>query len=308
MRQSFLSSCIQIVDNLNIVHYHINMIKHSVRYFLSKPIRAVWDRDLSKWWYSATDVVFALTDSKNPRIYWNAIKRRNPELNAFCRQLKLYSNDNKKYPADVVDENGIRKLGRILRSKNNIEFEKWLDGSLDPIDEQSKKKAYDFYQTELIEEEEIGKTVALQKIHAYLFEGLYPFAGKTRTKTISKGGFTFANGDFLPQTLNDIDKMPDHTFDEIVDKYIEMNVAHPFMEGNGRSTRIWLDLLFINRLSKCVDWSKIEKKEYLDAMIVSPMKPEPIHKLLSNALTSDINNRELFLKGIDFSYYYEEEE
>ena len=284
------------------------MIKHSIRYFLNKPIRAIWDSELSKWWYSATDVVFVLTDSKNPRIYWNAIKRRNPELNTFCRQLKLYADDGKKYLADVVDETGIKKLGRILRSKNNIEFEKWLDGSLDPIDEQSKKKAYDFYKTELIEEEEIGKTIALQKIHAYLFEGLYPFAGKIRTKTISKGGFTFANGDFLPQVLRDIDKMPDYTFQEIVDKYIEMNIAHPFMEGNGRSTRIWLDLLLIDRLSMCVDWSKIEKNDYMGAMRTSPVDLKPIHWLLSGALTDNINDRELFLKGIDCSYYYEEEE
>ena len=120
------------------------MIKHSIRYFLNKTIRAIWDGELSKWWYSATDVVFVLTDSKNPRIYWNAIKRRNPELNTFCRQLKLYADDGKKYLADVVDETGIKKLGRILRSKNNIEFEKWLDGSLDPIDEQSKKRHMTF--------------------------------------------------------------------------------------------------------------------------------------------------------------------
>ena len=284
------------------------MIKRSIRYFLNKPIRAIWDSELSKWWYSAHDVVFVLTDSKNPRIYWNAIKRRNPELHAFCRQLRLYADDGKKYLADVVDETGIKKLGRILRSKNNIEFEKWLDGSLDPIDEQSKKKAYDFYKAKLIEEEEIGKTIALQKIHAYLFEGLYPFAGKIRTRTISKGGFTFANGDFLPQVLKGIDKMADNTFDEIVDKYIEMNIAHPFMEGNGRSTRIWLDLLLINRLSKCVDWSLIEKNDYMNAMRASPYDPEPIHKLLNNALTDNINDRELFLKGIDCSYYYEEEE
>ena len=284
------------------------MIKHSIRYFLNKPIRAIWDSELSKWWYSATDVVFVLTDSKNPRIYWNAIKRRNPPLDTFCRQLKLYADDNKKYLTDVIDETGIRKLGRILTSKNNIEFEKWLDGSLDPIDEQSKKKAYDFYQDELIEEHEIGKTIALQKIHAYLFEGLYPFAGKIRTKTISKGGFTFANGDFLPQVLLGIDKMPDSTISQIVDKYIEMNIAHPFMEGNGRSTRIWLDLLLINRLSKCVDWSKIEKSDYLDAMKASPVDPKPIHRLIRDALTDNINDRELFLKGIDCSYFYEEEE
>ena len=283
------------------------MIKRSIRYFLNKPIRAIWDSELSKWWYSATDVVLVLTDSKNPRIYWNAIKRRNPELHAFCRQLRLYADDGKKYLADVVDETGIKKLGRILRSKNNIEFEKWLDGSLDPIDEQSKKKAYGFYKTELIEEHEIGKTIALQKIHAYLFEGLYPFAGKIRTRTISKGGFTFANGDFLPQVLKGIDKMADNTFDEIVDKYIEMNIAHPFMEGNGRSTRIWLDLLLKNRLQKCIDWSKIDKDDYLSAMKASPVDSKPIFDLLNSALTGDIDNHDIFMKGIDCSYYYEED-
>ena len=110
----------------------------------------------------------------------------------------------------------------------------------------------------------------MQKIHAYLFEGLYPFAGKIRTKTISKGGFTFANGDYLPIVLKDIDKMPDDTFDEIVNKYVEMNIAHPFMEGNGRTTRIWLDLLFINRLERSINWSLIDKNDYLNAMANSP--------------------------------------
>ena len=172
----------------------------------------------------------------------------------------------------------------------------------------SKEKAYDFYKTELIEKEEIGKALALQKIHAYLFEGLYPFAGKIRTKTISKGGFTFANGDFLPQVLQDINRMPDNTFDEIVDKYIEMNIAHPFMEGNGRATRIWLDLLLKDRLKKCIDWSKIEKDDYLSAMKASPVDSKPIFSLLKKALINDMNNRDIFMKGIDCSYYYEEEE
>lgn len=284
------------------------MIKHSIRYFLNKPIRAVWDDDLSKWWYSATDVVFVLTDSNNPRIYWSAIKRRNPELITFCKQLKLFSDDGKKYFNDVIDESGIKKLGRILRRKNNLEFEKWLDRSFDPIDEQSKRKAHALFESDVLDLSLVGKTKLLQQIHAYLFEGLYEFAGRIRTKTISKGGFTFANGDFLPQVLKDIDKMPDSTFDEIVDKYIEMNIAHPFMEGNGRATRIWLDLLLKERIAKCVDWSKVEKKDYLEAMIASPVDPNPIFKLLKNALTDDINSRELFLKGIDYSYYYEEED
>ena len=284
------------------------MEKHSVRFFLSKPIRAVWDDSRSKWWYSATDVVLVLTDSKNPRVYWNAIKRRNPELNAFCSRRKLLSADGKKYLSDVIDETAIKKIARIAKARNSAEFEAWLDGSLDPVDEQSKRRAYELYRTQLIGDDEIGKTIALRKIHAYLFEGLYPFAGQIRTKTISKGGFVFANGDFLPQVLRDIDRMPDQTVEQIVDKYIEMNVAHPFMEGNGRSTRIWLDLLFIHRLSLCVDWSKIEKKDYLDAMMASPVDPKPIRDLLTNALTDRIDDRELFLKGIDYSYYYEEEE
>ena len=284
------------------------MIKHSIRYFNNKPIRAVWDNENSLWWYSAVDFIEVLVEPNSPRRYWNNVKVRNPELSPFCGQLKLYADDDKKYLSDVISEEGVRLLLTIIPSKYKKAIQDWIKGLLDPIDEQSKKKAYDFYKTELIENDEIGKAIALKKIHAYLFEGLYPFAGKIRTKTISKGGFTFANGDFLPQVLNDIDKMPDNTFQEIVDKYIEMNVAHPFMEGNGRSTRIWLDLLLINRLSKCIDWSKIEKKDYMDAMKASPVKPGPIHELLNYALTDNIDDRELFFKGIDCSYYYEEEE
>ena len=284
------------------------MIKHSIRYFNNKPIRAVWDNENSLWRYSAVDFIEVLVEPNSPRRYWNNVKVRNPELSPFCGQLKLYADDGKKYLSDVISEEGVRLLLTIIPSKYKKAIQDWIKGLLDPIDEQSKKKAYDFYKTELIENDEIGKAVALKKIHAYLFEGLYPFAGKIRTKTISKGGFTFANGDFLPQVLNDIDKMPDNTFQEIVDKYIEMNIAHPFMEGNGRSTRIWLDLLLINRLSKCIDWSKIEKKSYMDAMKASPVDPKPIHELLNYALTDNVDDRELFFKGIDYSYYYEEEE
>ena len=136
----------------------------------------------------------------------------------------------------------------------------------------------------------------------------YDFAGKIRTKTISKGGFVFANGDFLPQILEDIDKMPDATFEEIVAKYVEMNIAHPFMEGNGRSTRIWLDLLLKERMQKCINWAKIEKNDYLSAMQESPTNANSIFELLKRALTDDIGNRDIFMKGIDYSYYYEEEE
>ena len=284
------------------------MIKHSIRYFNNKQVRAVWDNDNSSWWYSATDFIAILVEPNSPRRYWNNVKVRNPELSPFCGQLKLFADDGKKYLSDVINEEGVRLLLTIIPSKYKKAIQDWIKGLLDPIDEQSKKKAYDFYMTELIEEEEIGQTIALQKIHAYLFEGLYPFAGKVRTRTISKGGFTFANGDFLPQVLRDIDKMPDNTFDEIMDKYVEMNIAHPFMEGNGRATRIWLDLLLKNRIQKCIDWSKIDKDDYLSAMRASPVDVEPIYELLKDAITDDIKNRDIFMKGIDYSYYYEEED
>lgn len=284
------------------------MIKHSIRYFNNKPVRAVWDNDNSLWWYSAVDFITILIEPNSPRRYWNNVKVRNPELSPFCGQLKLYAADGKKYLSDVINEGGVKLLLAIIPSKYKKAIQDWIKGLLDPIDEQSKKKAYDFYKTDLIEEDEIGKAVALQKIHAYLFEGLYPFAGKIRTKTISKGGFTFANGDFLPQVLQDINRMPDNTFDEIVDKYIEMNIAHPFMEGNGRATRIWLDLLLKDRLKKCIDWSKIDKDDYLSAMKASPVYPKPIISLLKKALIKDVNNRDTFMKGIDYSYYYEEED
>lgn len=283
------------------------MIKHSIRYFLDQKVRAVWDDEKSIWWYSSYDVIFILTASTNPRIYWNALKRRHPELLTFCRQLKLYADDGKQYLSDVINENGINKLRYIIHSSKNNAFNEWLNGGLDPIDEQSKRKAYELYKTNLISDKEIGKTIALQKIHAYLFEGLYPFAGQVRSKTISKGGFVFANGDFLPMILSTIDRMPEDTFDHIVEKYVEMNIAHPFMEGNGRSTRIWLDLIFIKNMKKCIDWSKIDKSDYFDAMKESHIKDDKIKVLLKNALTDQINDRELFMKGIDTSYYYEEE-
>lgn len=288
--------------------YHINMIKHSIRYFNKKEVRAVWDNKQSMWWYSAVDFINILIEPNSPRRYWNNVKVRNPELSPFCGQLKLYADDGKKYVSDVINESGVRLLLTIIPSKYKKQVLDCITGMLDPIDEQSKRKAHQLYKTNLISEDEVGKTISLQKIHAYIFEGLYDFAGKIRTKTISKGGFIFANGDFLPQTLLQIDKMPQSTFDEIVEKYVEMNIAHPFMEGNGRATRIWLDLIFIKELKKCIDWSKIDKKDYFDAMMSSPNSDVKIKELLKDALTDEIDNRKLFLKGIDTSYYYEEVE
>jgi cell filamentation protein len=227
------------------------------------------------------------------------------KLSSFCRQLKLYASDGKKYATDVIEDMGIRLMMTLIPSKHKKNVLHWLTGMMDPLDEQSKLKAYELFNTDLIEDDDVEKVISLQKIHAYLFEGLFPFAGKIRTKNISKDGFVFANSAFLPTTLETIDLMPVQTFDQIVTKYVEMNIAHPFMEGNGRATRIWLDLILKKQLKQCIDWSKIEKKSYFDVMIKSPIDASMIRSLLDQALTNDLNNRELFLKGIDTSYYYE---
>jgi len=175
------------------------------------------------------------------------------------------------------------------------------------LDEKSRNKAYDLFDSGTVNDIEVGTVKGLQQIHAYLFGGLYDFAGKIRTKNISKNGFTFANAMYLDKTLKDIEAMPEDTVEDIVKKYIEMNVAHPFMEGNGRSTRIWLDLILKKNCSRCVDWSRIDKKEYLRAMELSPYDSETILRLIKESLTDRIDDRELCMKGIDYSYYYESE-
>ena len=148
----------------------------------------------------------------------------------------------------------------------------------------------------------------MQQIHAYLFEGLYDFAGKIRTQNISKGGFAFANCQLFAEIFSKIDGMPENSIDEIVEKYVETNSAHPFMEGNGRATRIWLDCILKERLGKCVDWQQINKKNYLDAMTKSPVNSDEIKALITNALADKIDDREIYMKGIDYSYYYETKE
>ncbi len=169
----------------------------------------------------------------------------------------------------------------------------------------SKKKAIELFENGLLNKLEAGKFSALKAIHKYLFEDIYDFAGEIRIVNISKGNFRFAPLMYLEAALQNIDKMPQSTFDEIVEKYVEMNIAHPFREGNGRSTRIWLDLILKTEIGQVVDWSKVDKEDYLLAMERSPVKDIEIKHLLKNALTSEIDSREVFMKGIDHSYYYE---
>ena len=169
----------------------------------------------------------------------------------------------------------------------------------------SKKKAIELFENSVLDTLPAGKFSTLQAIHKYLFEDIYNFAGKIRTVNIAKGNFRFAPLIYLEVALANIDKMPQSTFDEIVEKYVEMNVAHPFREGNGRSARIWLDHIFKTEIGKVIDWSKVDKEDYLLAMERSPVKDIEIKHLLKNALTNEINSREIYMKGIDNSYYYE---
>ena len=169
----------------------------------------------------------------------------------------------------------------------------------------SKKKALELFEKGVLNNLSVGKFSTLQAIHKYLFEDIYDFAGEIRTINIAKGNFRFAPLMYLQTALENIDKMPQSNFDEIVEKYVEMNIAHPFREGNGRATRIWLDLIFKKELKMVVDWNKIDKEDYLSAIIRSPIKDIEIKHLLKNALTDKINDREVFMKGVDVSYYYE---
>lgn len=287
--------------------------KISIRFFDDREVRAVWDEQNDKWWFSVLDIVTVLNDQNDytkTRNYWKYLKaklrKENNELVSATTQLKLLASDGKRYLTDMLDFNGIIALGKEFPSKKANRFIEWFTNSDESIDGKSKTKAYALFESSFINSIEVGTTKGLQQIHGYLFGGLYDFAGQIRQKNISKGGFQFAVSHFLGDTSKQIESMPETTFEEIVDKYVEMNIAHPFMEGNGRSARIWLDLMLKKNLKKCVDWSKISKQDYMNSMMLSPTKSDVLKIFLKNALTTKINDREMFMKGIDYSYYYEE--
>lgn len=289
------------------------MDKISIRFFDDREVRAVWDEEKNNWWFSVVDVVGILNQEINytkAGNYWRWLKRKlikeKVEFVSGTHRLKLTAADGKKYQTDTLDSNGIIALAKNFPNNRATTFLDWFLYSESTIDGQSKKKAYALFESSLIDNIEIGTTKGLQQIHAYLFGGLYDFAGQIRQKNISKGGFQFAMAQFLDNTLKQIEQMPEENFDQIADKYVDMNMAHPFMEGNGRTTRIWLDLILKKQLKKCVDWSQIDKNDYLNAMAQSPTDSSEIKRLLKKAMTSKINSREIFMKGIDYSYYYEE--
>lgn len=281
------------------------MTKVSIRFYKDREVRAVWDDENNKWWFSVIDIVGVLNgqdDYKKNRNYWKylsaKLKKQGIEVGSFTTQLKMLAPDGKRRLTTVTDSNGVMELAKNFPNNKAADFLDWFTYSDNTIDGQSRKKAYSLFESGLIDSIEVGTVKGLQQIHAYLFGGLYDFAGKIRTVNIAKGGFQFAMAQYLPQILTNIEKMPETTFNEIMDKYVE--------KGNGRSTRIWLDLMLKRSLKQCVDWSKIDKKDYLAAMTHSVADATEIKSLVKNALTGKINDREIYMKGIDYSYYYEQ--
>ncbi len=291
------------------------MSKVSIRFYKDHKVRALWDEEKSKWWFSAIDIIRAINDESDyvkAGNYWRWLKKKltadGAQLVSVTHDFKFEAPDGKKRAADALDNECVQTLAKHYPNNRANAFLDWFTYSDNTIDGQSRKKAYTLWESDLVADKDVGKVKSLQQIHAYLFGGLYDFAGKIRTKTIAKGNTLFCLAEHLHNYLKIVEAMPETTFDEIVDKYVEMNAAHPFMEGNGRSTRIWLDLIFKKRMMVCVDWSRIDKKEYLDAMIANHTDSSRIRALLKGALTDKINDRETFMKGIDYSYYYEQEE
>ena len=283
--------------------------KISIRFFNDREVRAAWDDSADQWLFSVADIVGVLTESVNPRKYWSVLKSRlkktHPELTTNCSQLKMTASDGKRYLTDCLSQQDILVLVEHIPSRHAAKFIKWFTYSDDTIDGKSRTKAYALFESGLLSSMEPGTVKCLQQIHAYLFGALYEFAGQIRDKNISKGGFSFANALYFSTILPNIENMPESSFEEIINKYVEMNVAHPFMEGNGRSTRIWLDLMLKRSLKQCIDWSLVNKNAYLEAMRKSVVDSSDLKSLLKVALTDKINDREMFMKGIDYSYYYE---
>lgn len=289
--------------------------KISIRFFDDREVRAVWDETGAKWWFSVLDIVGVLNaqdDYAKNRNYWKYLKTKlrneGNEVVSGTNQLKLLAPDGKRRLTDVLDNDGVIALAKSFPNNKASRFIEWFTNSDESIDGKSRSKAYALFESSLIDSIEVGTVNGLQQIHAYIFGGLYDFAGQIRTVNIAKAGFQFAMAQYLEQTLKNVERMPEDSFNNIIDKYVEMNIAHPFREGNGRATRIWLDLILKKNLKFFIDWSQVDKRKYLEAMTRSVADPTSIKDLLRSALTDKINDRDTFMKSIDYSYYYEQEE
>lgn len=273
--------------------------KTIVKYYNNKPIRGVFDLNTNKFYYAVIDVVLSIRDTNNARRYWADQKRRHPNLASLSKQIKLTARDNKNYLTDVMDEDSIKIFLKSI--KYDCDSFSLSDESKEI--EEELNIGSNFYKA--LQDFEVGTVYSLQEIHYYLFHKEDENAGQIRKVEASLGGFNYVPAQYLNSLLVNIDEMPIDTFDEIVQKYIELGIAHPFENGNGIALRIWLNHTLKYKLHKIVDWTLINKEEYCVAKRKAPIDSEPLYVLLHDALKDDIDNIELFKNGLNHLYTYE---
>ncbi len=277
----------------------------SLRFFEDVKVRGIWNEEDSKWWFYAVDIVEALTKCEKPRVRWGQLKRTVPAITHHCKPIKIKEN-GKTLTTELINPSGVNGLMVLLATPYREDFVYWFSNIDRSLSELSKQQAYELFESGAVWNYEVGTAAGLKLIHAYLFGGLLDDAGEIRTEDLVKGGYLFAMHENLKKLLIQNDKMPERTFEEIAAKYVRMNLIHPFKQGNGRSMRIWLDLMLKKNLGQCVDWSRVDKRAYLAAMKKSSSDPEDAYALLKEALTDKFEDPEFFLRGIDYSYYFDE--
>ncbi|MDR0751565.1 MAG: Fic family protein [Christensenellaceae bacterium] len=286
------------------------LTKILMHFFADKEVRSIWDSEKNIWWFAVPDIIDIISESTNHARYWRVFKSRlrkaGSETVTNCNALKLCAAYGKMHLTDTLDDKGIIALAKEFPGKKANHFIEWFTCGDDTIDVKSKQKAYALFEISILGSIEFGPTNGLKQIHAHIFVGLCNFADKIRDANISKGGFTFVPVRILADNLKKTETILEATFEQLLDKYVEMNVVHTFREVNGRSMRIWLDLILKKNLKKCVDWSMIGRKEYLASMQKSVSNSTDIKALILPSLSDKINDREAFMKGVDYSYYYEE--
>ena len=273
-----------------------------VRYKNDRPIRFAWDDDTEKWWMCATDAAKALTDTSNPRVYWATVKRRNPDLFANCKQLKFIAADGKMYNMDVIDNARLDALNAVVHSTRRDEFLKYLASVESSDDKKVRERAYELFNDETSGAFDVGNVRGLQQLHSFLFEGIIEDAGQIRTDETDNITTVYTSLKFLPKTLDRIDRMTERSLNEIISKYVEMNTAHPFMSGNGRSIRLWFDMIIKKRLQRRIDWTRINTREFIKATDEGAIEETTLLRLVKEALTDRLDDRNFYKRCIDSSF------
>lgn len=276
------------------------MVKTMLRFYNGIPVRTIWDKGESKWWYSAEDVGRALIRSRNSKAYWAMLKRKDPKLNEIKRQLKMVES-GELHITDLVDIGGVGKIAALTKSRDKSEFIEWAQSAGKMIDDKSKFKAYELFDCLGLE---VGTSWGLRQIHKHVFDGIYKDAGDFR---VIKIPYARIPRNYVGNNIDTIVEPPDKTLTDIVFKYVMMVCEKPFEHGSERSLRIWVDMLLRRRYNLCIDWSKVNKRTYEHAMSSAPADISSVRLLFRRAIGENVNNRELFMRSIDYSFYIDEE-